>query len=213
MPTYAASPSFGARMPTPLLAPGVSWNSNRNWKSEYSFAGVEVGAVAGLRVEHDGAVLHLVARAVADPALEVAPVEERHEALRLLLVGERLGCTGAQLAHVDVAERQVGAVRLQLDRAAREDRLLPIPVVLHRHVVHDLDAVEEHGDLVADHADAERVPLAHRVVGEHQRLARVLLVVVEPARPDLGARRRCAPGPRSAPAACRAGRCRCRRPW
>ena len=38
MPTYAASPSRGARMPTPLFAPGVSWNSNRNEKSAYSFA-------------------------------------------------------------------------------------------------------------------------------------------------------------------------------
>ena len=80
---------------------------------------------------------------------------------------------------------QVGAVRLQLDRAAREDRLLPIPVVLQRHVVHDLRAVEEHRHLVADHPDAEGVPLAHRVVGEHERLARVLLVVVEAAGPDL----------------------------
>jgi hypothetical protein len=38
MPTYAASPSSGARMPMPLLAFSVSLNSKRRLKSAYSFS-------------------------------------------------------------------------------------------------------------------------------------------------------------------------------
>jgi len=72
-------------------------------------------------------------------------------------------------------------VVLKLDLPARVDRLLALPVVLQRHVVHDENVVQIDGDALADHEDAERVPLAGRAVGDVERLARVLLVVPQTA--------------------------------
>ena len=73
---------------------------------------------------------------------------------------------------------------LELDLLARKDRLLAVPVVLERDVVHNDRAVEAHGHLLAHHLDVEAVPVAHLPVGDAERLVGVLLVVVEAARAD-----------------------------
>src|SRR5262249_48174143 len=74
-----------------------------------------------------------------------------------------------QLLDVDVAEPEVVAVVLQLDRAGLRRRLAAEPVVRQRGLVDDLLAVEYDGHLVADHRDVERLPLADRLVRLLQR--------------------------------------------
>src|SRR6478735_696549 len=75
-----------------------------------------------------------------------------------------------QLLDVDVAEVQRVAVVLELDGALRVERLVAIPVRLHRHKVGDGDAIELYRHFVANHLDPESVPGADRFVGEYQRI-------------------------------------------
>ena len=73
---------------------------------------------------------------------------------------------------------------LELDLARRVDRLVPLPVVLEDDVVDDELVVEIDGHALADHDDAEGVPLADGAVGLLRGSALPLLVVVEAARAD-----------------------------
>ena len=84
-----------------------------------------------------------------------------------------------------VAVIDLAAVSLQLYLLDGEDGACAVPVVLKRNCIYDEDAVQTHGDAVADHIDVERVPLAQRVVGHTKWCATVLLIVVEPARANL----------------------------
>src|SRR5262245_10367456 len=61
--------------------------------------------------------------------------------------------------HVDIAEPERRAVHLQLDRALGRDLTLQ-----ENGVVHDDGAVENDGDLCADHLDVHAVPFADFLV-------------------------------------------------
>ena len=53
---------------------------------------------------------------------------------------------------------------LQLDLAGWVNRLIALPVILHRNVIDDKLVVEIDSHLAADHEDAEPVPISHRIV-------------------------------------------------
>ena len=59
---------------------------------------------------------------------------------------------------------------LELDRAPRRQRGLAVEVVLHPCVLDDPLAVEPDADDLAHHHDAQRVPLAERLVHAPQRI-------------------------------------------
>ena len=140
-----------------------------------------VDVAGGLRRVADHlAVFGVVAVGVARPAGHVPAVEQRDEALQLLLGGQNL-------PDVDVPEVEEVAVVLQFDLAGGVDGLLPVPIVLHDDVVHDKLAIEIDRHLFPDHDDAEAVPLADGLVRQLRRLARVLLVVVQASGADLSA--------------------------
>src|SRR5215208_3533380 len=88
-----------------------------------------------------------------------------------------------QLPDVNVLEPERVPVVLQLDLARRGQWLAAGPEVVQGHVVHDQLAVEVDGDLVADQADEEGVPLADGLVRLLERL-RVVRVVEQPAGAD-----------------------------
>jgi hypothetical protein len=104
-------------------------------------------------------------------------------------LSSRVASSAGDLADEDVAPADLAAVGLQLDRAARPERLLAIPEVLHRGVIHDEGAVQMDGRLVADLQDAEGVPFTERFVGPHERVfaRRAGAVVPQPARTLAGA--------------------------
>src|SRR5436305_1263442 len=85
------------------------------------------------------------------------------------------------LAEVDVLEEELVTVVLELDLAGGIDRLIALPVVLHRHVVHYELVVEVYRHLISDHENPEAIPLADGPIRHLRRIARVLLIVVETA--------------------------------
>ncbi len=109
-------------------------------------------------------------------------------------------------------------MRLQQNLPRLRQRRLAVPVVLHAGVIDHQLVVQVDRGALADLDDAERVPLAERLVREDERVAarRVGRVVEQPAASRGAAcgwgssRRTSGSSPRFAPAACRAGRCRCR---
>ena len=59
---------------------------------------------------------------------------------------------------------------LELDRAFLGHAQLAVVIVFELGVIHHEFVVEIHGDFVADHFDAERIPFAERFVGEDERV-------------------------------------------
>ena len=77
---------------------------------------------------------------------------------------------------------------LKLDRAAGRDRQRAIPVVLEDGVIDDELVVQVDGGACTDLNDPERVPLADRLVGPHERVFAVApgAVVPQAARAFVG---------------------------
>src|SRR5207248_7376332 len=88
-------------------------------------------------------------------------------------------------ADVQVPPADFAAVRLEQDRPGPGQRGRPVlgPVsVLQPCVVYDELAVQVDGGPLADLNDAEAVPFAERLVGQHERvLARSVLAVIPQA--------------------------------
>src|SRR5262249_36411977 len=76
-----------------------------------------------------------------------------------------VGLVAADLSHLEVSPTDLAAVRLELDRPLRRNRVVLIPVVLEGSMVDDELVVEENGGPGTDLDDPERVPLADGAVG------------------------------------------------
>src|ERR1051325_78544 len=86
------------------------------------------------------------------------------------LLNDLVGFLWRDFTNEDIAPADLAAVGLQLDGPLWEQRLAPVPIVLHHFVVHDEFAVEIDSRDVAGLQDAETIPLAERFVGQHQRI-------------------------------------------
>src|SRR5262249_34038178 len=105
------------------------------------------------------------------PAGEVLAVEHVHESLRRVeLPKESVGFVAGDFADEKITPADLASVRLQLDRAFLQQRLLAVEEVLQAGVVDDELAVEINRGALAELDDAEGVPFAERLVGQDERV-------------------------------------------
>ena len=137
------------------------------------------------RIDHQVAVINHIIFGITRPFVHVGTVEQDLVAFFLLLIAQHKRLGARQLLDVQVAVRYIGAVRLQLYLLFGEDRQVAVPVVFQDGVIGYQLPVEIYCYTVSFHDDAEMVPFADSVVCQFQRLAFMLLVVVQPAGANL----------------------------
>ena len=113
----------------------------------------------------------------AGPAVEILSVKYRLKTLGPAGGEQAGGLGGADFADEKIAPPGFAAVGLELDGAARGNGALLggretlVVEVLEDHVVNDRLIVEPDAHAAADHHNAETIPLAHGLVGAHERVA------------------------------------------
>src|SRR5690606_2925354 len=148
--------------------------------------GVDRSPLARLRVE--GAVLDGVLACGAFPAGEVLTVENRLVAVVAVRGEDLVGFLRGDPANEHIPPANLAAVRLQLNRPGPRQRLVALPVVVHRGVIDDELTVQPDAGPLSHLNDPETVPLAERFVSVDQRQlsGSVLLVVEQSARALVG---------------------------
>src|SRR5579883_461462 len=144
---------------------------------------VEVDRAPLVRLAFEDAALDLVILDRPGPVSEVLTVEDGPEARVAVLGQDLIGLVRGDLADRDVAPVDLVVVSLELDRAARDQGQLAVPVVLPSRVVNEQLVVEIDRRPLADLDDPEAIPLADRLVGPGQGVLprRAGAVVPQPA--------------------------------
>src|SRR5699024_3028920 len=73
------------------------------------------------------------------------------------------------------------AVGLQFYLSAWIDQLIPIPVILHYHMIHYQLIIQVHRHFLAHHLYAHLIPLTDSMISGRQRLAGMMLIIVQSA--------------------------------
>src|SRR6185437_1739999 len=119
----------------------------------------------------NGTVLDLIVANGTIPAGEVPAVENLLETFGIAGFPQSfVGFVGGNLADEDVPPANLAAVRLQLDRPFPQKRLFAIPEVLQAGVVDDQLVIEIYRGPFAQLDNAEVIPFAERLIGQHERI-------------------------------------------
>src|SRR5262245_53796467 len=118
------------------------------------------------------------------PAVASAVRRTNWRRVKLFFIADSLLLFGGNFADVNVFEPKRVTMVLQLNLALGKYWLRSVPVILQRRIVYNEFVVQEYVNFFANHHDAKTVPLANRLIGNFDRFARILLVVVKGARAD-----------------------------